>query len=415
VTGHETHRITKGERRLLIISTLFVLGVVGLSWWWITIDTNPVVAIPPYPAAPVPNAYDSYVAACSAISMGKNPAAAAVSDAKEYPKYSLSEKEALVATNAGAIATLRAGFGDDYREPNNRSFHALFPAFGSYRNMARFLAFSAHVRAEKGDYTASLRLALDGMELGQAGQHETVLIGCLVGIALQSIGRTPAWDILPQLSEQDAAAGARRVASIMARQPADFASVLTEEKYTGQSGLLEIFHQPRTKWATYIVDTPTYWAPLFIINKREAMTQYTAYCDAHIARARLPRSKRGALPPEPKNFLASFLIPVTNKAELKSDICLCENRLLMVALAVRAYQAKHGASPTTLADLVPTYMNAIPDDPFGSGPLLYKRTGSSYVLYSVGPNGVDDGGTPITGKAIEETSAGDIVAGVNRY
>ena len=34
----------------------------------------------------------------------------------------------------------------------------------------------------------------------------------------------------------------------------------------------------------------------------------------------------------------------------------------------------------------------LPEDPFGTGPLRYRKEGGSGVLWSVGKDGVDDGG-----------------------
>ncbi|MBV9848134.1 MAG: hypothetical protein JO250_00460 [Armatimonadetes bacterium] len=105
-----------------------------------------------------------------------------------------------------------------------------------------------------------------------------------------------------------------------------------------------------------------------------------------------------------------------------------QNALLLTALALRAYRVEHGVYPATLDALIPTYLSRVPDDPFAlSGPLRYRRVGDKYVLYSVGPDGKDDGGRPIfdaskpaprPGKRdqrryVKEDSKGDIVAGVN--
>ena len=45
-----------------------------------------------------------------------------------------------------------------------------------------------------------------------------------------------------------------------------------------------------------------------------------------------------------------------------------------------------------LAQLRPKYLKAIPNDLFTEKPLVYKRRGGGYVLYSVGPNMKDDDG-----------------------
>ena len=68
-------------------------------------------------------------------------------------------------------------------------------------------------------------------------------------------------------------------------------------------------------------------------------------------------------------------------------------------------------------------------DPFAAqGALRYRRDGAKYVLYSVGPDGRDDGGKPIYDKTkpvssdgserpryfVEQNSVGDIVAGISQ-
>ena len=67
-------------------------------------------------------------------------------------------------------------------------------------------------------------------------------------------------------------------------------------------------------------------------------------------------------------------------------------RLLLIDLAVRAYQSENGAPPQRLTDLVPQYLKRIPHDPFCEVPFIYRPKKNSFELYSVGLNGVDDGG-----------------------
>ncbi|MEN6449501.1 MAG: hypothetical protein ABFC96_03335 [Thermoguttaceae bacterium] len=63
-----------------------------------------------------------------------------------------------------------------------------------------------------------------------------------------------------------------------------------------------------------------------------------------------------------------------------------------LALGLAAYRYDHKKYPKTLAELAPTYLAKIPADPFTGGELHYKPEAESYTLYSVGPNGKDDGG-----------------------
>jgi hypothetical protein len=49
-----------------------------------------------------------------------------------------------------------------------------------------------------------------------------------------------------------------------------------------------------------------------------------------------------------------------------------------------------------LKALIPEYLAAVPLDIFIDGPLRYQRQGNGYLLYSVGADRNDDGGSPKT-------------------
>ena len=63
-----------------------------------------------------------------------------------------------------------------------------------------------------------------------------------------------------------------------------------------------------------------------------------------------------------------------------------------VGLAVQRYRLATGNLPDTLAELVPTYLDAVPKDPFDESELRYRKLESGFVVYSVGNDGKDDGG-----------------------
>ena len=70
-------------------------------------------------------------------------------------------------------------------------------------------------------------------------------------------------------------------------------------------------------------------------------------------------------------------------------------RLFLSGMAVRCFYLEHGTYPANLADLMPNYLDAMPLDPFGGKPLHYRRTSQGFLLYSVGPDGIDDDGKPM--------------------
>ena len=60
-----------------------------------------------------------------------------------------------------------------------------------------------------------------------------------------------------------------------------------------------------------------------------------------------------------------------------------------------------------LLNLVPKYLPAVRQDPFAPAPLVYRRTDKGALLYSVGPDGMDDGGTDTA--HVTSASKGDLV------
>jgi len=41
---------------------------------------------------------------------------------------------------------------------------------------------------------------------------------------------------------------------------------------------------------------------------------------------------------------------------------------------------------------MPDILSEVPTDPFSGNPLIYRKTPSGFIVYSVGLNGKDDGG-----------------------
>ena len=70
-----------------------------------------------------------------------------------------------------------------------------------------------------------------------------------------------------------------------------------------------------------------------------------------------------------------------------------QRQLLITAIAIRRYQLIHLENPAALSSLVPDLLRSAPRDPMDGKPLRYHaREGDSYVLYSIGEDGEDNGG-----------------------
>jgi hypothetical protein len=75
-----------------------------------------------------------------------------------------------------------------------------------------------------------------------------------------------------------------------------------------------------------------------------------------------------------------------------------------MAIAVERYRRANGHCPTSLDELVPDFATEVPVDPFSGVALKLRVSDEGCRVYSVGPDGVDQGGS-----VDEAGSAGDIV------
>ncbi|MFO1461219.1 MAG: hypothetical protein U1G08_17680 [Verrucomicrobiota bacterium] len=92
--------------------------------------------------------------------------------------------------------------------------------------------------------------------------------------------------------------------------------------------------------------------------------------------------------------LAEMLLPALYQTTAKADRLLVVSRLSEVACALERYRLQHHKYPETLEALSPTFLTAVPKDPCTAKAFQYRRTDPDhFVLYSLGPNGRDDGGT----------------------
>ena len=72
-----------------------------------------------------------------------------------------------------------------------------------------------------------------------------------------------------------------------------------------------------------------------------------------------------------------------------------ERQLTMVAIAIKRYQLRHGKAPPDLVSLVPEFVTSAPYDCMSGKTLGYLlKDDGTFVLYSVGEDGHDDGGDP---------------------
>lgn len=145
------------------------------------------------------------------------------------------------------------------------------------------------------------------------------------------------------------------------------------------------------------------------------------YMNAHLAAVRRPYAERSfalrELADESlKGFISFYFVFEGNYAHW-NDLELnwfAERSACLASMAIERYRLAHGTLPDSLDALVPTYLEAVPADPFAEAPMRYVKREVGYVVYSVGRNEVDDGGSREVSRYPRHGGPLDIVFEVRR-
>jgi hypothetical protein len=95
--------------------------------------------------------------------------------------------------------------------------------------------------------------------------------------------------------------------------------------------------------------------------------------------------------------------------EAKWRTFLAQLRMTRLAVAIAQYGREMGHRPVSLDALVPQYLRERLSDPFTDQPFVYqpRENEKNFMLYSLGADGVDQGGTPVP--ALDPVSSGDVL------
>ena len=268
----------------------------------------------------------------------------------------------------------------------------------------------AKVKGESGDWNGAANSCLDSIQFGVQVPRGGNVITSLVGIAIQNGGRKGLKQVIPNLSAVEAKLAESRLEAILSTQT-PFLETLREESRSSKTEMIKsIPNVPLVK-------------PLYL-------GYYSNGIKMILAEAQKPYPQRSL---DPKAVKSNIFYALVADTWLKTGFKYEQNNVnlsfLALSLGLHAYKKEHGNYPGALEALVPAYLSKLPDDPFASkGSFQYKRKGDKYLLYSVGPDGKDDGGKAIdvpnnpnakTNKFARyfpaDNSVGDIVAGTNDF
>lgn len=380
------------------------------------------------PTPPPPNAYDFYVKAGNAV-VGMNPPPEMKLEDTSGPV--VSAKSTLVAKNANALSLLRKGFAYTFRLPNTMSLKPDMAFAMHGMQLTMLLVYEGQVKAAFGDAQGAADSYLDAMRFGMDIQHTAHLDGFMLGIMCQGMGRSMLWKTLDSLDETQTTAVLQRVQR-MAGARTTYAQALESDKVYFQQAIDFLIAHPEKlarlggETAGHTEQEYAMFGGMTTPMLRELRGIFTTWMNNVLAVAKGPFSQEIEYPgPQGKNEQFVTALKAMGQSLRFGHFLATETEnqhaLLVVTLALRAYHNVHGAYPETLDALAPTFVAKVPGDPYNHlAPYCYKRTEGKFLLYSIGPNGTDDHGSPAakaTGNDnfADPDSAGDIVVGVNSY
>jgi hypothetical protein len=272
------------------------------------------------------------------------------------------------------------------------------------RNVARLLDYDVALLGQKNDPAAALRSCRALVNTARSVGDEPSVIAQLVRISCLQVayfaveralaqGQPPADDLalLQRLLEQEQGLNLLLLIARAERAATHRICELTEN---GELDSTELAGPQEGSWKDEVGN--------FLARNwlRKEHMRALGYMSRFVEIARLPHHEQ--IPPlfeleqEVKNGprgLASLLMPSMVKvgqATQRDQAYLCCS---VAALAVERYRLTHGRWPKTLAALEPKFLAKVPLDPCDGKPLRYRRLPDGVVVYSVGPDGQDNGGT----------------------
>jgi len=323
-----------------------------------------------------------------------------------------------LASEKPGLEDLRKSLRLDWGVPEIQDLSQNFPYLARFRDGARKFAAESRLALADKQPAESMDRALDAIELGSRVGQGGPLIHGMVAMSCAAIGADQAERSVAFLSAAEARRARLRLEEVQARYPTAVLA-LDEERRIALATLRRLFRneldmqmlagrKPR--------DPNRRAPPWYLYPKPWAYREMDRAFRAEIAEAaKLPVNRQPVTPP--REILSRTLIPVIDGALPTFDRNHLWLQLLRLELGLREYQKQHGAYPKSLSQLGREFQAAAFVDPYSGKPLIYRGTAAEYLLYSVGPDGEDDGGVPQSRASDKEkVEAGDVVAGkLGRY
>ena len=282
------------------------------------------------------------------------------------------------------------------------------PELNTLTKVRQLLNVQAMVAVKEGDDERALSAINDLLMVSQATDRMQFLITHLVAMSMRAMAmqRAQEWAQELELSEQVPAGRVKKLIDELLDEremKESWKRGIGIERAMGVDAALYLAHleTPPPREATH----PLFGNPLKPLTLRDG--RYLLWHSTQMLKAAdlpdYPSHQRATRPlreevdamyqTKPLHIVSTLLMPAYERVAQRHYTALAERRMAATALAIRLYALENGGNlPKNLDELAPKYLPDAPLDPMSDG----KRIGydpQRQILWSVGENGRDDGGS----------------------
>lgn len=279
--------------------------------------------------------------------------------------------------------------------------------FDELPSMTRLLGLQARYAAQTGNTDLAVEAIIAGLAVAESLREEPLLVSQYERIGYHAIAATYLQDVLclASLTDQQLVCLAQAFGRADARDA--LSKALTGEQALGLSAFTDFEYidrniqaDPVLQWIPGKTRTAIFVAETigWINSDRNRYLQgmgelerlsHLPYREA-LPRARDLRKQAQDLPYRWRFAPGRIWWASESFEHFAKDAAILQN--VCTALAIERYRLIRRDLPESLHDLVPTFLDAMPEDPFDGAPLRYRVTDEGYIVYSVAHDLLDGGG-----------------------
>lgn len=315
---------------------------------------------------------------------------------------------------------------------------ATLPDVMPLRDLARVRVASMHLAVEDGDDDEAVRAFDQTLIIARALTHQPITVELLVG---QAVARLALDSLREQMVARkfDQDLYRRLLDRLKERLPLGDVALALEGERCSLLDMIQRTHTDDGKGGGRLLVTAAAQLTqsgsgtgrsksrpsilnvtgLLAVGRREITDAGNAFYDAVIAQSRMSRADREADPFDAPAYVKGLgrryhvlglMLTAIGRLVAQGDIQVVVTNGTILHLAIEGFAAQNCRYPWTLDELVGDWLDEIPPDPYAPSGFVYRPVsgdphGREYLLYSVGADGRDDGGTVTDGESIRALRA----------